>query len=88
MSLAYIPDSPFAVLRRTGTSGKNRRLAVGTLSVDFKKPWNFLAKMPAESHRDEADIATNQIWWRRRDSNPGPKVLLPSVYMLIMLIIF
>ncbi len=25
---------------------------------------HFIAKMPAESCRDEADTATNQIWWR------------------------
>jgi hypothetical protein len=25
-------------------------------------------------------------WWRRRESNPGPKVLHPSVYMFILLI--
>ena len=43
--------------------GSNRRLAAGTLSVDFKKPWNFIEKMPAESRRGSATIATNQIWW-------------------------
>jgi DNA invertase Pin-like site-specific DNA recombinase len=43
--------------------GSNRRLAAGTLSVDFKKPWNFIDKMTAESRRDSASPAKNQKWW-------------------------
>jgi len=53
LPLANIPD----------TSGKNRRLAAGTLSVDFKKPWDYLYNLSASSLRGEATAPTNQIWW-------------------------
>ena len=43
--------------------GSNRRLAASTLSVDFKKPWNFIEKMTAESRRGSASTAKNQKWW-------------------------
>jgi len=41
----------------------NRRLAAGALSVSFKKPWNYLAEMPAEARREAPSEATNRLWW-------------------------
>ncbi|MFH1677677.1 MAG: hypothetical protein ABH888_02600 [Patescibacteria group bacterium] len=46
--------------------GSNRRLAAGKLEIDFKKPWQFLAKLPAEARaagEGEAATASNSIWW-------------------------
>jgi len=46
--------------------GSNRRLAAGRLEIDFKKPFNFLAKLPAEARREapsEANSSTNKLWW-------------------------
>jgi DNA invertase Pin-like site-specific DNA recombinase len=46
------------------TIGSNRRLAAGALSVSFKKPWNYLAEMPAEARREapsEAASSVNQL---------------------------
>jgi hypothetical protein len=49
----------------TQTLFVNRRLAAGTLSVSFsfKKPWNYLAEMPAEARGEAPSEATNSIWW-------------------------
>ncbi len=55
--------------------GSNRRLAAGVLAVDFKKPWNFLAEVRAEGRSPEAHTRANLNWWRRRESNPRPKIL-------------
>ena len=44
--------------------GSNRRLAASTLSVDFKKPWNFLHNLSDSHCKSEADTAINQKWWR------------------------
>ncbi len=44
--------------------GSNRRLAAGTLSIDFKKPWNLLHNLSASHCKSEADTATSQFWWR------------------------
>jgi len=44
----------------------NRRLAAGKLAIDFKKPWNYLAEMPAEARGEapsEANHAVNKLWW-------------------------
>jgi len=41
----------------------NRRLAAGALSVLFKKPWNYLAEMPAEARCEAPSEATNRLWW-------------------------
>jgi len=43
--------------------GSNRRLAAGILAVDFRKPWNFLAKTNAEARSAEATSLRNTIWW-------------------------
>ena len=49
--------------------GSNRRLAAGVLAVDFKTPWDFLAKTNAEARSAEATSSVNQIWWTVGDSN-------------------
>jgi len=41
----------------------NRRLAAGALSVLFKKPWNYLAELPAEARREAPSEAANRLWW-------------------------
>ena len=43
--------------------GMNRRLAAGRLEIDFKKPFNLLAKMPAEARGEAPSEAANSIWW-------------------------
>ena len=43
--------------------GSNRRLSAGILAVDFKTPWDFLAKTTAEARSPEATSSANQIWW-------------------------
>ena len=52
--------------------GSNRRLAAERLEIDFKKPWHFLAEMPAEARREAPSEATNQLWWTVPDSNRRP----------------
>ncbi len=54
------------------TIGSNRRLAAGVLSISFKKPWNYLAKLPAEARSAEANNRTNTFWWTLPDSNRRP----------------
>jgi len=43
--------------------GMNRRLAAGRLEIDFKKPFDLLAKLPAEARGEAPSEATNSIWW-------------------------
>ncbi len=38
--------------------------------------------VPAEARSAEANNRTNQIWWRRRESNPRPQTLYRWYYML------
>jgi len=48
------------------TIGSNRRILNQRLFVDFKKPWNYLAEMPAEARGEapsEANSAVNKLWW-------------------------
>ena len=49
--------------------GSNRRLAAGRLEIDFKKPFDLLAKLPAEARGEAPSEATNSIWWTREDLN-------------------
>ena len=46
--------------------GSNRRIFDQRLFVDFKKPWNYLYFLPAET-RAEGEVATknevNRLWW-------------------------
>ena len=50
--------------------GSNRRLAAGRLEIDFKKPFNLLANLPAEARGEAPSEAANSIWWTRGESNP------------------
>ena len=43
--------------------GSNRRLAAERLEIDFKKPFDLLAKLPAEARGEAPSEATNSIWW-------------------------
>ncbi len=52
------------------TIGSNRRLASGTLSVDFKKPFNFLADLPHEVRSTQNIFSSNCEMWTLRESNP------------------
>ena len=52
--------------------GSNRRLAAGRLEIDFKKPFDLLAKLPAEARGEAPSEATNSIWWTWGDLNPQP----------------
>ena len=51
--------------------GSNRRLAAGTLSVDFKKPWDYLYKLHSSvrvpTYRNEAVTAINKNGGGERD---------------------
>ena len=51
--------------------GSNRLLAAGRLEIDFKKPFDSLAKLPTEARGEAPSEATNSIWWTHRESNPG-----------------
>jgi len=53
--------------------GSNRRILNQRLFVDFKKPWNYLYFLSAESRAEsagEAKILRNRQMWTRGDSNP------------------
>jgi len=43
--------------------GSNRRLAAERLEIDFKKPFDLLAKLPAEARGEAPSEVTNSIWW-------------------------
>ena len=45
------------------------RAAAGRLEIDFKKPFDLLAKLPAEARGEAPSEATNSIWWTRPDLN-------------------
>src|SRR3989338_2704799 len=59
-------------LRAIQISFVNRRLAAGRLEIDFKKPFDLLAKLPAEARGEAPSEATNSIWWTPADSNRLP----------------
>ncbi|OIO06762.1 hypothetical protein AUJ27_03640 [Candidatus Falkowbacteria bacterium CG1_02_37_44] len=42
--------------------GSNRRLVAGRLEIDFKKPFDLLAKLPAEARGEAPSEAANSIW--------------------------
>ena len=51
----------------------NRRLAAERLEIDFKKPFDLLAKLPAEARAEgegEAENSSNSLWWTYGESNP------------------
>ena len=43
--------------------GLNRQISQQKLSIDFKKPFDFLANVPAEARGEAPSEATNSIWW-------------------------
>jgi len=43
--------------------GSNRRLAAGRLEIDFKKPFDLLAKLPAEARGEAPSEATWKTLW-------------------------
>jgi len=50
---------------KTGKLSKfvNRQISQQKLSIDFKKPFDFLAKLPAEARAEGEGEAANSIWW-------------------------
>ena len=49
--------------------GSNRRLASGTLSVDFQKPFSFLAETRDKVRSTESNFSVNTLWWTWGESN-------------------
>ena len=52
--------------------GLNRQISQQKLSIDFKKPFDLLAKLPAEARGEAPSEAANSVWWRWRELNPRP----------------
>ena len=50
--------------------GLNRQISQQKLSIDFKKPFDLLARLPAEARAEGEGEATNSIWWTQRESHP------------------
>jgi len=54
--------------------GSNRILHAQTLTVSFKKPWNYLAETTV-AVRSTTDVSLQSSrWWRRWELNPSPCV--------------
>jgi hypothetical protein len=47
----------------------NRRLASGTLSVDFQKTFSFLAETNTKTRSVQNIFSSNSEWWRWRELN-------------------
>ncbi|MCK4454356.1 hypothetical protein KAU51_03375 [Candidatus Parcubacteria bacterium] len=44
----------------------NHQIASQKLSIDFKKPWNYIYNLSAEARGEatsEAKTLTNRLWW-------------------------
>jgi len=41
----------------------NRQISQQKLSIDFKKPFDLLTKLPAEARGEAPSEAANSIWW-------------------------
>ena len=52
--------------------GLNRQISQQKLSIDFKKPFDLLAKLPAEARGEVPSKTANSIWWTIPDSNRSP----------------
>lgn len=50
--------------------GSNRRLASGTLSVDFKKPFSYLAETQERTRSVQNIFERDKLWWTRGESDP------------------
>ncbi|TSC91386.1 MAG: recombinase [Parcubacteria group bacterium Licking1014_17] len=65
--------------------GSNRRILNQRLFVDFKKPWNYLYFLSAESRAKgagEAEILRNRLMWTRADLNRRPSACKADVLPL------
>jgi len=49
--------------------GSNRRLASGTLSVDFQKPFSYLAETRDKVRSTESNFSSNSEMWTRAESD-------------------
>ena len=61
--------------------GLNHQISQQKLSIDFKKPFNLLANLPAEARaagEGEAEHSSNSLWWTGWDSNPRPPDCQPG----------
>ena len=67
ISLCFSPTAKeknrLIALRAIQISFVNRRLAAERLEIDFKKPFDLLAKLPAEARGEAPSEVTNSIWW-------------------------
>jgi site-specific DNA recombinase len=52
--------------------GSNRLLRAQTLTVSFKKPWNYLVETNIALRSVSDATERNSKWWRRRELNPRP----------------
>jgi hypothetical protein len=50
--------------------GSNRLLRYQTLTVEFKKPFHFLAETTLANRNTSAVSERCSRWWRRRELNP------------------
>jgi hypothetical protein len=71
-----IGSLPFRAIR---ISFVNRRLAAGRLEIDFKKPWQFLAKLPAEA-RAKAQNCPPKPEPKARARRNNPQIQFGGVY--------
>ena len=54
------------------TIGSNPRITSGTLSVEFKKPFSYLAEFQPTARSADAFLRTNSFWRTRGESNSLP----------------
>ena len=64
-----------STLRMQRSSDAPRLLREQTLTVTFRKPWNFLAETTVAARSAVDDFTPSSKWWRRWELNPRP---LPS----------
>ena len=67
------------------TIGSNRQISQQKLSIDFKKPFNLLANLPAEARGEapsEANSGVNKLWWTQRDLNSRSLVCHTNAFPL------
>jgi DNA invertase Pin-like site-specific DNA recombinase len=57
--------------------GSNRRLASGTLSVDFQKPFSYLAETNDKTRSVQNIFETNRVMWTRPEMNSGRQGFIP-----------
>ena len=71
----FVLDNNFSEMKNfIKKIGSNRRILNQRLFVDFKKPWNYLYFLSAESRAKgagEAKVLRNRLMWTYRESNPA-----------------